>query len=398
MQDAISDGNLAVGTRLPPHRELAHQLGLSVHTISKAYDSLKRKGLVDSHIGRGTYVLDPAQSCRQPFLMERGDQSLLDLSIARPLYDGFHVEKMHAALVKLPDSLDIDTYLACRPNAGLSAHREKGVEWLARCGLETSEKSVIMTNGVCHGLNVALAAIAHAGDVVVTEKISHHLIISLCNYLGIQLVGLEMDHEGVLPDSFEAACRRETVKAFFTTPSLASPTAYLMSEERRVALVEIAKRYDVVIIEDDVLGPLVENKPPPLAALAPEHTIYLTSFTKCTLPGLRTGYLVAPDSLLPAIMGRLIVFSWMATPLISELASRWIEDGTADELVSWQQRELAIRHKVIEDEMKGLEWQGHPNALHFWLNLPEGWEAAQLVEHASSFGVAIASSQPFFTA
>ena len=96
-------------------------------------------------------------------------------------------------------------------------------------------------------------------------------------------------------------------------------------------------------------------------------------------------------------MGRLIVFSWMATPLISEIASRWIEDGTADELVSWQQKELGIRHEVIQEEMSGLDWQGHPNALHFWLNLPEEWEAAQLVEHARSLGVAVASSQPFLT-
>lgn len=397
MQDAISDGSLPIGTRLPPHRILAHQLDLSVHTISKAYDALKRRGLIDSQVGRGTYVLDPAQPSSQPFLLERGDQSVLDLSIARPRFGALHVEKMHEALMKLPNSLDPDTYLACRPNAGLLPHRKKGIEWLARCGVEATEKSVIMTNGVCHGLNVALAALARPGDVVVTEQISHHLIISLCNYLGIQLVGLEMDEEGVLPDSFEEACQNETVKAFFTTPSLAGPTAYLMSKERRLALIKIAQLYDVVIIEDDVLGPLVENGPPPIYALAPDHTIYLTSFTKCTLPGLRAGYLVAPDSLLPAIMGRLIVFSWMATPLIAELASRWIEDGTAEELVLWQRKELGIRYKIIEEEMAGLDWQGHPNALHFWLKLPEGWEAAQLVEHARTLGVAVASSQPFLT-
>jgi len=398
MKEAIADGRLSVGTRLPPHRALADILDLSVHTISKAYEELKRQGLIDSHVGRGTYVLDPAPPSRQPFLMERSDQGIIDLSIARPLYDSFHVEKMHAALTKLPDSLNSDTYLACRPNIGLLSHRQRGVDWLVRCGLNTTEQSIIMTNGVSHGMVTALSSIARHGDIVVTERIAHHLIISLCAYLGLRLQGLEMDEEGVLPEAFEAACRQQEVKVFFTVPTLANPMVSMMSETRREQLVAIARRYDVVIIEDDVLGPLPEDSPPPLSALAPERAIYLTSFTKCTLPGLRSGYLVAPDHLMPTITGRLIAFSWMATPLISELASRWIEDGTADELVSWQRQALCERHAIVTEEMSGLDWSGHPASLHFWLRLPDHWNAGSLVEHARALGVAVAPPQPFMTA
>lgn len=398
LRDAIAAGRLAPGTRLPPHRVMADSLHISVHTVGKAYEELRRLGLIDGQVGRGTYVMTSATPSRQPFLMERGQQDILDLSISRPLYDVEHVKAMEAGLAALPVSLDHNTYLACRPNIGLVAHRQRGRDWLARCGLDTPEESIIMTNGVCHGMSTALASLTRPGDTVVTEAVAHHLIISLCAYLGIRLHGLEMDHEGVLPEAFEAACCAQEVKVFFTVPTLAGPTVHLMPAGRRTQLVEIARRHDVMIIEDDAWGPVLEDRPPPIASLAPERTIYLTSFTKCILPGLRTGYLVAPRDMIPTITGRLIVFGWMATPLISELASRWVEDGTADRLLIWQRRELSRRHAVVAEEMNGLNWNGHPAALHFWLRLPDNWDPAKVVEHARALGVAVAPSQPFLTA
>ena len=398
MKEAIADGRLAVGTRLPPHRELAGTLGLSVHTVSKAYDELRRQGLVNGRVGRGTFVTQATQPQKQPFLMERDPTGTIDLSISRPAYDAIHVEEMERALASLGRGLDHDTYLACRPNIGLAAHRRTGLKWLRRCGLVTSEETVAMTNGVCHGMTTALASITRPGDVVATEAVAHHLIISLCAYLGLRTVGLQSDQEGILPDAFEAACRDQQVKTLFTVPTLASPTVSVMSEERRRAITDIARRHDVLIVEDDAWGPVMEDRPPPLAALAPERVVYLTSFTKCTLPGLRTGYLVAPDTLLPAITGRIIVFNWMATPLISELASRWVEDGTAARLVAWQRATIAERYRIVVEEMAGLNWIGHPAALHFWLRMPGAWSAGDLVQHARALGVAVAPPDPFLTA
>ncbi len=397
LKEAIQDGRLAAGTKLPPHRELADRLGMSVHTVSKAYDLLHRQGLVDGQVGRGTFVLDPGKASRQPFLLERGDRGLIDLSISRPAYDALHVETMERALAALPKDLDYATYLACRPNVGLTRHRGVGRAWLKRCGLEAEEDHIVLTNGVCHGMSTALASVAQAGDTIVTECIAHHLIISLAAYFGLQLQGLEMDEEGILPDALEAACARQEVKVLFTVPTLANPTVSCLSEGRRRALVEIARRHDLLIIEDDAWGPIKAERPPPLSALAPERAIYLTSFTKCTLPGLRAGYLVAPPRLLPAITSRLIVLSWMATPLIVELASRWVEDGTAERLVDWQRAEMARRHAIVEREMEGFRWRGDLTALHFWLELPEGWNAGDFVQHARALGVAIAPPQPFLT-
>lgn len=397
MAEAVDDGRLPVGTRLPPHRALAKQLGLSVQTVSKAYEELRRMGLVDGQVGRGTFVLDPAKPSRQPFLMERSGEEVMDLSISRPLYGADHVARMNETLAALSGTLDPDTYLACRPNVGFARHRAAGVDWLKLCGVEVQPDTVVITNGVCHGMSTALASIARPGDTVVCEDVTHHLIGSICAYLGLQLHGLKMDGEGVLPEALDEICRRQNVVAYFAVPTLANPTVNVMSEQRRQDLAEIARRHDVIILEDDAWGPVMEDRPPPIASIAPEQTIYLTTFTKCIMPGLRAGYLIAPPRLIPAITGRVIAFSWMATPLMAELATRWVSDGTALDLLAWQRRELAARYAVVEETMEGLDWHGHPASLHFWLRLPDSWDPASLLEHARTRGVAIASSQPFTT-
>ena len=132
-----------------------------------------------------------------------------------------------------------------------------------------------------------------------------------------------VDDDGMvlrLPDALDAACRHEGIRAVFLQPSVIGPTAALMGEGRRAAIAAVARRHDIAIIENDVLGPLIEDRPPPVAAFAPERTLYVTSFTKTVLPGLRTGYLAVPDRMLSAVMNRHLVTNWIATPLIAALA------------------------------------------------------------------------------
>ena len=129
------------------------------------------------------------------------------------------------------------------------------------------------------------------------------------------------------------------------------------------------------MVENDVYGMLPRRTPPPLWTFLPEQTYYLTSLTKCLMSGLRTGYLVAPERASAALVRSIRASSWMATPLVAEIASRWIADGTADELAAWQRKQLAARHRIAERLLAGLDYRHHPHSLHLWLTLPEGWRA-----------------------
>ena len=202
----------------------------------------------------------------------------------------------------------------------------------------------------------------------------------------------------MIPEALDEACREADIRAVFVQPSVINPTATLMSAARRAAIAEVARRHDIAIIENDVLGPLVEDRPPPIAALAPERTLYVTSFTKITVPGLRIGYLAAPDRYVAAVANRHLVSNWMATPMVAEIATQWVADGTAMELVDWQRAGAAAapRHR-----RRGA-WPGSPTAriresLHVWLPLPASRTEEGFVAQARLQGVAIAPGASFRT-
>lgn len=391
---AIHEGLLATGERLPTHRRLADDLGLSVQTVSRAYEELIRRGLAHGEIGRGTFVQSARREPQPPYLPERLGE-VIDLSILKPVCETMHHERLKEALSWLGRELPTSSALSFRPNMVFPRHRAIAVEWLRLCGLEVSAQNVSLTNGATSGMTVALMSVAPPGSTVVTEAVGHHTLVPLARYLGFNLVGLETDRDGIRPEALQEACARGDVRALFIQPSVINPTATLMSLERREALVDIARRCDIAVIENDVLGPLIADRPPPIAALAPERTLYVTSFTKTTVPGLRIGYLVAPDRFVAAVANRHLVSNWMATPMVAEIASKWVRDGTAVELVDWQRRALRRRQEVAAEVLAGLSYRAHPDGMHLWLELPEGRNEESFVAQARLQNVAIAPGASF---
>ncbi|MDO3433809.1 PLP-dependent aminotransferase family protein [Rhizobium sp. CBN3] len=395
--NAITDGKLADGMQLPPHRKLADDLHLSVQTVSRAYDELSRRGLISGEIGRGSFVQTRPREPEPPYLPERLGE-VIDLSILKPVCEQIHLERLRQAFGWLSENLPSSSALSFRPNMVFPRHRVVATEWLARCGLDVSPLNISLTNGATSGMTVALMSVAPPGSTIATEAISHHTLVPLSSYLGLHLEGLAIDEEGMIPDALDEACRTGPIRAIFLQPSVINPMAALMSAERRQALAAVAAKHDIAIIENDILGPMIEDRAPPMAAFAPERTLYVTSFTKITVPGLRIGYLVAPDRYVAAVANRHLVSSWMATPAMAEIATRWVSDGTAMELVNWQRRALVGRHAIAAEMLTGLSYRTHPQSLHVWLPLSGSHTEDGFVSQARLRGVAIAPGKSFRTA
>jgi DNA-binding transcriptional MocR family regulator len=395
IKGAIERGELNPGTRLPTQRELATQLGISIHTVSQAYAEAERRGLVTGEIGRGTFVTAGLGEREPPFIIDRRSDDLIDLSINRPVCGQFHEERIRATLSEIVERGEISSMLVCRPIVGLDHHRLAGATWLRRRQIAAPAEQILITNGAAHGLLVAFATLTQPGDLVLTEALVDHGTIGFANVLHFRLKGLPLDGEGILPDAFEAACLEQEVKVLCTTPCLNNPTASVMGPERRAQIAAIARRHEVTIIENDVYGMLLPDAPPPIWTYLPERTYYVTSFTKIAVSGLRTGYLLAPGEAVPRLVRSLRTTSWMATPLVAELATRWIHDGTADDLVRWQREQLAMRHAVVDEVLMDCDYASRRSGLHVWLSLPEYWHAEGLVAEARLRNVAITPAQPF---
>lgn len=395
VEDDIRSGVLSFGDQLPTHRDLAHTLGISVQTVSRAYIELARRNLISSEVGRGSYVRATPNEGQPPYIAEASTSGMIDLSILKPVISTRHEQEMRKALADLSTDISPQMVNSFRPNIAHHGHRESSIEWLKLCGLDVNPSSVLVTDGATPALTTALITAARQGTTLLVEDITHHTILPLARYLGIKIVPLAMDTAGALPAAMDTACASHKVCAVYLGPNGENPWGYVMPIERRRQIVEIARRHDVYIIENGVFGPLPKTQIPPLASLAPERTFYATSFTKCVMPGLRTGYLVAPDQLMPSVLNRHLILNWMANPMTAEIASRWIVSGLAKELVDWQRNALVERHKLVAKCLPKKSYRGSKTGLHVWVDIPQGWSEAEFLSHASLRGVAVAPSEPF---
>ncbi|WP_436644387.1 PLP-dependent aminotransferase family protein [Microbaculum sp. FT89] len=393
--DAIEAGEIRPGVRLPTHRALAYDLGVSVQTVSRAYDELSRLGVISGQVGRGSFVRSGRPDTRMPWHRLGGSDDVIDCSMLVPVTGELHSERMSATLATLADDLPGNAILSFRPRATLEAHCEAALGWLARCGIDTRRDQVLPANGNTVAMTTALMTAALPGDLVVSEEIGHHTLKSLTTALGLRLAGLPLDNEGIVPDAFDRACRTGAVKVLFVLPSGLGPTAAMMGGKRRRAIVEIARQHDVWIVENDALGPIQPGRPEPLFMLAPERTFYFTGLAKCLLPGLRIAWLVVPDTMVAAARTRHLVTNWMATPLMAEIATRWLDDGTAETLLQWQQAQLSRRNDIAARLLRGLPYTGSPNGMHVWMRLPDPWREDMFVAHARNNGVAVAAGSNF---
>ncbi|MCG8690611.1 MAG: PLP-dependent aminotransferase family protein [Minwuiales bacterium] len=393
--EGILDGTLRPGARLPARRDLAYRLQVSINTVSNAYLEAERRGYVLGQVGSGTYVQAPkADSDIRAWHLGGRPAGLIDLSMCRDCRLPTDEVLFRSAFEQLADDYDHAVSAASRPIIGLDRHRIAGMSWLETLSVKTPLERTIVTNGNSHALLVVLSALAEPGDLVVTEALTNNAVISLASMLHFQLSGLAIDDEGIVPEALEEACKNAPVKVLVTTPNYNNPTCCLMSEERRIRIAEIARRYNIAIVENDPYGPLIENRPPALTALAPELGHYMTTLSK-SAACMRTGYLAVPESSLARVTARLRISSWMATTLIAEIAARWIHDGKLETLVAAHREELRARQMILSRVLKDHDVRNFPTGQLAWLNLPEPWRANNYVAEARLKNIAVTPADPF---
>ena len=393
--EAVRSGAVQPGARLPTHRALAYDLGLSVQTVSRAYDELRRLGVIHGEVGRGSFVRYRPVDASTPWHRGIPQSGVIDCSMLVPVTGGAQADYMSRTLRELAADPPESMLFSFRPRATLEAHCRAARDWISRCGLDVEADRIVPSNGATAAMHVALMTAVSPGDLVVTEEMGHHTLKSLTHAMGLRLRGVAIDGEGIRPDALESMSRSNEIKAVFVHPSGLNATAALMSEERRLALAEVARRRNLLIIENDAWGPVQPERSPPLARIAPERTFYITGLSKCLLPGLRIGWLVPPGEYVHTARARHLVSQWMATPLMAEIAMRWLVDGSALELLRWQRQQLQRRNELALGMLGDAEIRSVQNGLHVWAPLTQPWREEDFVAHALQNGVAVASGANF---
>jgi len=395
--DAVERGHLKAGDKMPTHRDLADAVGVTTGTITRAYSEAAKRGLLVGETGRGTFVKANIFEDAFPAVSFSEDEELIDLSLnIPPLAVGDllgHV--LTDTLARLAERPGLSALLGYQPAPGLKRHRAAGADWIARSGLSIDPEQVLVCTGALHAMTVVLSTITNPGDSVFTESLTYPGMKNLAHLLHLRLKGLPTDSQGIIPEGFDKACRRESTKILYTIPTIQNPLGSVMPEERRRAIAEIAVRHGVAIVEDDVHSFMLPSPPPPLSSFAPENSYYILSTSKSIAGGMRIGYLVAPERMIEPLATSLRATVWMAAPLMAEIASEWIRDGTAERLVEQKRSEAAARQSIARAALDGFQFDAHPLSFHLWLHLPEPWRSNEFSAQLRRRGVVVTPAEAF---
>jgi DNA-binding transcriptional MocR family regulator len=431
IQSLIHSGALPEGFRLPPERRLAAALGVNRSTILNAYRELKALGLLDAHVGRGTAVLRPPEaltfrgvSADVPWrqLFRGGMAGSRDPIIADLLAMTERSDLISFAIgLPAPELLPLDVIgeltaevlreggpasLLHAPTEGHTPLRATLASWLATRGIQARTSEVLVVSGSQQGLDLVAKVFLDPGDAVVVEEPSYIGALQVFRGAQARLFGVPVDADGMRTDILASVLEHHRPKLIYTLPTFQNPSGAVMSLERRRHLLELAARWQVPIVEDDPYSELrYEGDALPSLKALDEHdlVLYLSTFSKIVLPGLRVGYMVAP----PVVL-RQLVLAKQGADLHTNSFGQYLLDSFVRrghfashiELLkdAYRRRRDRMAAALGRETGISLDVRVPRGGFYIWCAIPDGIEQSTLMAHAVARGVTFLPGRACFAA
>ncbi len=428
LRDQIQNGQLAPETRLPATRKLAADLGVSRITIQNAYADLESEGLIASREGSGAYVLPPVGGQHHPkdeteIVWPRWQQNLragdsFDEEVTPEIPT--HPDLISFTGVGDPHEFPIkDFYKSLQTviraeglqaldygdfSGGYRPLRETVAHILASQGIRANPDNILITSGSQQALALVCQILLKPGDVVLVAKPTYNLALDLFRALDLDIVGVEIDEAGLPVEWLEPVLQQVHPKLAYTIPNFQNPSGVCLRGARRRALIQLADRYNIPILEDDFVGDLrYEGRAQPaIKALDPGgRVIYGGTFSKMLMPGLRVGYLVAEGPIFARLAQAKMVTDLTTSTLIQYTLNEYVNVG-------WYQKHLRRSTRVYRQRRDAMlaalkqylpaevRFERPQGGLFIWLRLPEGVSSQELLRDALKAGVEYAPGTRFF--
>jgi len=432
IREGILSGSLAPETRLPATRKLAEDLGVNRITVGNAYAELEADGLVGSRIGSGTYVLPPWQIQPTPEALADGQWPLWQQDLQRSgsaskrdwflklLNESRHPNPISfAGGVSDPQRFPVDEFRRVIQNVirrdGISALeygdfrgyaplRSTIAHILASQGVQVSPDNILITAGSQQALALVTRHLLKGGDIILVESPTYSEALGLFADLGLKIVGIPIDENGMQVEKLERLLLQYHPKLIYTVPNFQNPSGTCLSGQRRRQLISLADRHNIPIMEDDYVGDLrYEGRAQPaLKALDPGgRGIYIGTFSKMLMPGLRVGFLVAEGPVYDSL-ANFKSFNDLATSnLIQRALEAFVSVGRYQAHLRRSCRVFRKRrdammsaiHRYMPDGTQVYKPQG---GLFAWLKLPGKVSCEKLITFAVEEGVSFTPGTYFF--
>ncbi|MDW4904775.1 PLP-dependent aminotransferase family protein [Streptomyces sp. ADMS] len=405
--DDIATGRLRPGERLPPQRAFARRRGIAGSTAGRVYGELVRRGLVVGEVGRGTFVRaaphpPTGRALAEPTLS--AGATTVNLELNYPSAPG-QSELLVPALAPLlrPDVLT--EALRPAPATGTAEARAAVARLLATRNWRPDPDGVLFAGNARQAIAAALASLVRPGGRVGVEALTYPLVKEIAARLGITLVPLAMDQDGLRPDAITAGHRTAPLSALYVQPTLHNPTSVTTGERRKRELASVLRELGMSVVEDRIWSFLVDSDRAdpgraagvPLAAHVPELAHVVDGLSKRVAPGLTVGFLVVPPDRAEAVAAAVRSGGWSAGRFALEAGVRWVEDGTVARLVAAKRLDAARRQRLVARELAdaGGTVRSDPHAYYAWWELPASWRADTFTAAAAAHGIAITPGGAF---
>ncbi len=427
---AALDGRIRPGDRLPPTRDLARQLGVNRQTVVAAYEFLATEGRVHSHTGKGTFLVESAADMRESDAQAQSDEGWLTsfsravegpnvgglLSVYRTATatDGISFAGSHPA----PETMPIEAFrrfmadslrdsgqelLSYGPIAGHLPLRTLLASRMRDQGSRIEPENILVANGAQQAIELVFHTFLERGDAVVIEEPTYAGALSVLGSIGARVVPVPVDHEGMRPDLLAIALERHRPRLMYVQPTFHNPTTGVMSETRRRELLSLALCNRCLIVEDDWASGLRFEGPelPTLHALdGGGHVLYLSTFSKKLLPGLRVGWIAAPTSAMERLMRLKQIRDCGTSLLLQGALHAFLREGGLEEHLrrvlpaNRERRDCMIR--ALERSFPAeVQWTRPPGGLFLWVRLSQNFDGRGLFLAAQQKGVRYSSGELF---
>lgn len=431
----IESGRLGANERLPATRDLAARLGVNRNTVVAAYDRLVASGVVSSHTGRGTFV-DPAfaskareraiaspdpETERDP---EPSPRERWDATFSRAV-DGPGVERLltvykavltqdaisFAGSYPAPELMPVDGFrrtldrvlredphgvLAYGPTGGHAGLREALAASMRRRASGVAASDILVTNGAQQAIDLTFRTLLDRGDTALVEDPTYTGALSVLGSIGARVVALPTDDDGIRPEALRDALARHRPRVLYVQPTFHNPTARVTSLARRREILALARAFGCPIVEDDWGGDLRFEGPelPTLHAMDRERrtVLYVSSFSKTLMPGLRLGWVAAPAPVLRRLVALKQVADCGSSPVLQAALARFIVDGDLRAHLgavrgAYRARRDAMLESLAAHFPDEARWTVPQGGLFLWIALPEGFDTSELLVASRRAGV-----------
>ncbi len=413
LHDLIEQEILKPNMKLPPIRTFAEHLKINNVTVVNAYKYLENKGVVYSQMGSGTYVSPlPIKETPSSIFLEQLDSNEKDLTTPEqntinfvtlsPPTDLFPVDDFKALFNTVLER-DKGNAFNYQESQGYLPLRESVCDYLHHYGIQTSPDKIQIISGAQQGIDILSKALLRYGDILFVESPTYHGAIAAFQSRGGRIIEIPIEKDGMDLKVLENYMKLYHPKFIYVMTYFQNPTGISYSVDKKRALLNLAEQYDTYIIEDDYLSDFTYSSRPIVSLKALDHrnrVIYIKSFSKILMPGLRLGFLVLPKSILQSVLSAKHTSDISTSGIIQRTFDLYLRSDLWKKHSKDMQNIYKDRYACLLTEIENLllEYVSYippEGGLSIWLQLKDHYSIEEICNRLLSYGVIVSPGSLF---